>query len=145
MVEGNGEIRFVLTSKYFNNNGTKYWKWLKYNSHILVTSWAFVETEDWRKDLGCEWSGYGGDQGQCSFFHRFEIHSIFCKLMIYVFEIDGWVYNNDAWLGPRPVPYTSGGGSVTRRRRWIRRVWFDMRWPTSKYFSSSPGGTWFPG
>ena len=38
---------------------------------------------------------------------------------------DGWVYTNDAWLGPRPVPYTSGGGSVTRRRRWVRRVWFD--------------------
>ncbi|KAF8881838.1 hypothetical protein CPB84DRAFT_1817224 [Gymnopilus junonius] len=27
---------------------------------------------------------------------------------------DGWVYTNDAWIGPRPAPYTSGGGSVTR-------------------------------
>ena len=43
----------------------------------------------------------------------------------FVFAIDGWVYTNDAWLGPRPMPYTSGGGSVTRRRRWVRRVWFD--------------------
>ena len=23
------------------------------------------------------------------------------------------------------MPYTSGGGSVTRRQRWVRRVWFD--------------------
>ena len=39
--------------------------------------------------------------------------------------VDGWVYTNNAWLGPRPIPYTSRGGSVTRRRRWVRRVWFD--------------------
>ncbi|KAG2014173.1 hypothetical protein CC2G_011015 [Coprinopsis cinerea AmutBmut pab1-1] len=39
---------------------------------------------------------------------------------------DGWVYTNDAWLGARPAPYTAGGGSVTRRRRWTRRVWFDV-------------------
>ena len=40
---------------------------------------------------------------------------------------DGWVYTNDAWLGSRPAPYISGGGSVTRRRRWVRRVWYDPR------------------
>jgi len=79
-VEGNGEISNLTFS--------------------LAPGWAFVETEDWRKDLGCQWSGYGGDP-------------------------DGWVYTNDAWLGPRPMPYTSGGGSVTRRRRWVRRIWFD--------------------
>ncbi|KAH9480863.1 hypothetical protein JR316_0007465 [Psilocybe cubensis] len=68
----------------------------------LAPGWRFVETEDWRKDLKCEWSGCGGDP-------------------------DGWVYTNDAWLGSRPAPYTSGGGSVTRRRRWVRRVWFDWK------------------
>lgn len=39
--------------------------------------------------------------------------------------IDGWVYTNDVWLGSRAAPYAAGGGSVTRRRRWVRRVWFD--------------------
>jgi len=68
----------------------------------LAPGWAFVESEDWRKDLQCAWSGCGGDP-------------------------DGWVYTNDAWLGPRPAPYTSGGGSVTRRRQWIRRVWYDPK------------------
>lgn len=67
----------------------------------LAPGWAFVETEDWRKDLLGEWSGVGGA------------------------DDDGWVYTNDAWLGPRSAPYTAGGGSVTRRRRWTRRVWYD--------------------
>jgi hypothetical protein len=35
------------------------------------------------------------------------------------------VYSNDAWLGPRLRPYNAGGGSVTRRRRWVRRIWYD--------------------
>lgn len=39
--------------------------------------------------------------------------------------VDGWVYSNDTWQSPRPSPYVAGGGSVTRRRRWVRRVWFD--------------------
>ncbi|KAJ3511622.1 hypothetical protein NLJ89_g3990 [Agrocybe chaxingu] len=68
----------------------------------LAPGWAFVETEDWRKDTQCAWSGCGGDP-------------------------DGWVYTNDAWVGPRPAPYTSGSGSVTRRRRWVRRVWYDPK------------------
>jgi len=38
---------------------------------------------------------------------------------------DSWVYTNDAWLNPKAVPYVSGGGSVTRRRRWVRRIWYD--------------------
>ena len=28
----------------------------------------------------------------------------------------------------RPRMFISGGGSVTRRRRWVRRVWYDL-WP----------------
>ncbi|KAJ2921078.1 hypothetical protein H1R20_g16013, partial [Candolleomyces eurysporus] len=68
----------------------------------LAPGWLFVETEDWRKDLVGAWSGVGTDP-------------------------DGWVYTNDAWLGARPEPYTAAGGlgSVTRRRRWVRRVWYD--------------------
>ncbi|KAF5335345.1 hypothetical protein D9611_011682 [Ephemerocybe angulata] len=66
----------------------------------LAPGWAFVETEDWRKDVLGDWSGVGVDE-------------------------DGWAYTNDAWLGVRPAPYTAGGGSVTRRRRWTRRVWYD--------------------
>ncbi|KIM41141.1 hypothetical protein M413DRAFT_445856 [Hebeloma cylindrosporum] len=66
----------------------------------LAPGWSFVESEDWRKDVRCAWSGCGGD-------------------------FDGWVYTNDAWIGARGTPYISGGGSVTRRRRWVRRVWYD--------------------
>ncbi|KAF8994734.1 integral peroxisomal membrane peroxin-domain-containing protein [Cyathus striatus] len=66
----------------------------------LAPGWSFVDTEDWRKDLDAAWVECGGDD-------------------------EGWVYTNDAWLGPRPAPYTSTGGSVTRRRRWLRRVFFD--------------------
>jgi hypothetical protein len=40
---------------------------------------------------------------------------------------DGWVYTNDSWVNARSGPYMDGGGSVTRRRRWVRRVWFDER------------------
>ena len=75
-----------------------------YSSNLtfsLSPNWRFIHTEDWRRDLTGEWAECGGaDQ-------------------------DGWVYSNDAWVGPKPRPYTAGGGSVTRRRRWIRRIWFD--------------------
>ncbi|KAF9447007.1 hypothetical protein P691DRAFT_672356 [Macrolepiota fuliginosa MF-IS2] len=67
----------------------------------LSQNWRFVPTEDWRKDLTGDWAGCGGA------------------------DEDAWVYTNDAWLGPRPGVYSAGGGSVTRRRRWVRRVWFD--------------------
>ena len=69
----------------------------------LSPGWRFIESEDWRKDLTGEWADAAGA------------------------DEDGWVYTNDAWLGPRPVPYNGGGGSVTRRRRWIRRIWYDVR------------------
>ena len=90
----------------------------KHNRNLtfsLAPWWAFVETEDQRKDWGCKGSGYGGDPSQPSFFHPFETLSIFCKLMKYVFYIDGRVYIKKTWLGPRPVPYASGGGSVVTR------------------------------
>lgn len=69
----------------------------------LSPNWRFVPTEDWRRDLTGDWAECGG--GGTS--------------------EDGWVYSNDAWLGPRLRPYNAGGGSVTRRRRWVRRIWYD--------------------
>lgn len=67
----------------------------------LSSNWRFIHTEDWRKDLTGGWAECGGA------------------------DKDGWVYSNDAWVGLRPRPYGAGGGSVTRRRRWVRRIWFD--------------------
>lgn len=78
---------------------------MKYSSNLkfsLAPGWAFVETEVWRKDLGCKWLGYGGEVGQFSFFSSFRNA---LDILNYVFLIDGWVYINDAWLEPRPVPY----------------------------------------
>ncbi|XP_006460480.1 hypothetical protein AGABI2DRAFT_184925 [Agaricus bisporus var. bisporus H97] len=69
----------------------------------LAPNWYFIPTEDWRRDLKGEWcEGEGVDE-------------------------DGWAYTNDSWVIARNKPYTDGGGSVTRRRRWIRRVWFDEK------------------
>ncbi|KAL5524372.1 hypothetical protein ACEPAF_9512 [Sanghuangporus sanghuang] len=65
----------------------------------LEPGWAFVETEDWRKDLEASWAPVESDE-------------------------DGWVYTNDAWMDPQSAPLekwkTTG---VTRRRRWIRRIY----------------------
>jgi len=87
----------------------------------LAPGWSFVETEDWRKDAAAEWAAGecgGGDE-------------------------DGWVYTNDVWQDPQASPYgrpvergeaspegdEGGGGGpyVTRRRRWVRRIWYDSK------------------
>jgi hypothetical protein len=95
----------------------------------LAPGWLFVETEDWRKDLVGAWSGVGADPGGSRV-----LLSLFPCLQLILPNTDwlflcadGWVYTNDAWLGARPEPYTAAGGlgSVTRRRRWVRRVWYD--------------------
>ena len=51
--------------------------------------------------------------------------------------LDGWVYTNDDWQDPQSLPVrrvseetdeggdVGGGPYVTRRRRWVRRIWFD--------------------
>ncbi|KAG5333553.1 hypothetical protein C0989_005451 [Termitomyces sp. Mn162] len=67
----------------------------------LASGWAFVGTEGWRRDLGRKWAGL--DVGVDP-------------------DADGWVYTNDAWGGALGISYP---GSVTRRRRWVRRVWYD--------------------
>ncbi|KNZ80789.1 hypothetical protein J132_04294 [Termitomyces sp. J132] len=67
----------------------------------LASGWAFVGTEGWRRDLGRKWAGL--DVGVDP-------------------DADGWVYTNDAWGGALGISYPE---SVTRRRRWVRRVWYD--------------------
>ncbi|KAG7086838.1 hypothetical protein E1B28_002760 [Marasmius oreades] len=64
----------------------------------LSPGWNFVSTEDWRADLEASWAGSGDE--------------------------DGWVYTNDSWVEPQPFPYQ---GAVTRRRRWVRRIWYDVK------------------
>ncbi|KAI0916942.1 hypothetical protein AcW2_007201 [Taiwanofungus camphoratus] len=68
----------------------------------LSSGWLFVETEDWRPDLESTWiAPVGADDG-------------------------GWVYTNDSWLDPHPVPLEEWRtGGMTRRRRWIRRIYFN--------------------
>ncbi|KAI6044749.1 hypothetical protein EDC04DRAFT_2865675 [Pisolithus marmoratus] len=63
----------------------------------LSSGWAFVETESWRADLEGTWR-------VCA-------------------DEDGWVYTTDTWSKPRPNPCPAEGW-VTRRRRWIRRVYW---------------------
>ncbi|TCD70871.1 hypothetical protein EIP91_001179 [Steccherinum ochraceum] len=69
----------------------------------LAPGWLFVETEDWRPDLEGTWiSNVGADA---------------C----------GWVYTNDSWQHPHPVPredWKSSNG-MTRRRRWVRRIYYN--------------------
>ncbi|EIW59366.1 uncharacterized protein TRAVEDRAFT_121988 [Trametes versicolor FP-101664 SS1] len=68
----------------------------------LGAGWVFVETEDWRPDIEGSWIGPGGaDEG-------------------------GWVYTNDAWLMPHPYPLEEwrNSGGMTRRRRWMRRIYY---------------------
>ncbi|PCH39887.1 hypothetical protein WOLCODRAFT_136540 [Wolfiporia cocos MD-104 SS10] len=67
----------------------------------LSPGWKFVETEDWRPDLQGKWAApASADAG-------------------------GWVYTNDAWLDPRPLPSDEWRASgMTRRRRWIRRIYY---------------------
>ncbi|KAF8632034.1 hypothetical protein AX15_002080 [Amanita polypyramis BW_CC] len=81
----------------------------------LAPGWSFVHTEDWRKDVTAEWAVEDCGAG-CG-------------------DEDGWVYTNDAWLDMKRSPAPSlvldegeeagGGPYVTRRRRWVRRVWYD--------------------
>ncbi|KAK0202240.1 integral peroxisomal membrane peroxin-domain-containing protein [Desarmillaria ectypa] len=63
----------------------------------LEPGWHFVQTEDWRLDVDATWSAQGGDS-------------------------NGWVYTNDSWLDSRP---RNTGGAVTRKRRWVRRIWYN--------------------
>ncbi|KAI6128775.1 integral peroxisomal membrane peroxin-domain-containing protein [Pisolithus croceorrhizus] len=74
----------------------------------LSPGWAFVETESWRADLEGTWvlEGQHSDSKQSN-----------------VETQHGWVYTTDTWSNPRPNPCLAEGW-VTRRRRWIRRVYW---------------------
>ncbi|KAK7025128.1 integral peroxisomal membrane peroxin-domain-containing protein [Favolaschia claudopus] len=82
----------------------------------LDPGWAFVTTEDWRTDLEAQWAKdtSGGDAAAGG-------------AEADVADEDGWVYTNDAWTAQRPpsASYSPSVGGVTRRRRWIRRIWYD--------------------
>ncbi|TDL16239.1 hypothetical protein BD410DRAFT_816777 [Rickenella mellea] len=65
----------------------------------LSPGWAFVETEDWRKDLEATWIDVDSDD-------------------------DGWIYTNDAWLDPHSMPLEEWkANGATRRRRWTRLIY----------------------
>ncbi|CAK5267429.1 unnamed protein product [Mycena citricolor] len=84
------------------------------NSNLTFTldhGWSFVLTEDWRPDLEASWvrTSHASDGD------------------LELGDEDGWVYSNDSWSSPRPansVDSPSTGG-ITRRRRWVRRIWLD--------------------
>ncbi|KAI0087896.1 integral peroxisomal membrane peroxin-domain-containing protein [Irpex rosettiformis] len=71
----------------------------------LSSGWLFVETEDWRPDLEGAWIA------------PTEADEI----------LDGWVYTNDSWMDPRPTPLEEWklANGLTRRRRWMRRIYYD--------------------
>ena len=79
------------------------------NLTFLLSPGCVLETEDRRKNLGCKrrWS-------RSAF-----MLSIFSNLMKYVF------FKQYTWLGPRAVPYIFGWRSATRRRKWVKCLWFD--------------------
>lgn len=67
----------------------------------LEPGWHFIPTEDWQPDIFGSWvSNVGGDA-------------------------DGWVYTNDVWNDPHAEPPEEWKlRGMTRRRRWVRRIYF---------------------
>jgi hypothetical protein len=83
----------------------------------LTPGWAFVETEGWRPDVQGSWVSTASVSDSCS-----------ASVNDTVFGADdnGWVYTNDVWADPRRIPLEAWKVSgMTRRRRWVRRVYFD--------------------
>ncbi|KIK79992.1 hypothetical protein PAXRUDRAFT_833805 [Paxillus rubicundulus Ve08.2h10] len=78
----------------------------------LSPGWTFVETEGWRPDLEASWAV--GDAMQIS---RTEMRTGTGA------DEDGWTYTTDTWSNPRADAWP-GEGWVTRRRRWVRRVYW---------------------
>ncbi|KAJ7255426.1 integral peroxisomal membrane peroxin-domain-containing protein [Mycena haematopus] len=99
----------------------------------LDPGWAFVTTEDWRADLEAQWAGARpddeglanvADEGPCFL----GVLSFLCVVLCAdALPPDGWVYTNDAWNAQRPpsASFSPSVGGVTRRRRWVRRIWYD--------------------
>ena len=61
-----------------------------YSSNLtfsLAPGWAFVESEDWRKDVQCAWSGCGGDAGMCRCFFVLYIYRGLRFLLAFFFSL----------------------------------------------------------
>ncbi|KAF9077471.1 hypothetical protein BDP27DRAFT_1311099 [Rhodocollybia butyracea] len=78
----------------------------------LAPNWEFVPTEGWRADLVGDWVKESGDE------EKEEERVVRSVLGA---DKNGWVYSNDVWLVPADHAYS---GAVTRRRRWVRRIWY---------------------
>ncbi|KAG2155853.1 integral peroxisomal membrane peroxin-domain-containing protein [Suillus bovinus] len=81
----------------------------------LAPGWAFVETEGWRPDTLGSWVSASGS-------------NYFSASGDPLFGADdnGWVYTNDVWADPCRIPLEAWKAlGMTRRRRWVRRVYFD--------------------
>ncbi|KAG9307898.1 hypothetical protein JVU11DRAFT_12973 [Chiua virens] len=74
----------------------------------LSPGWAFVESESWRPDLNGSWVVEGS--------------APYTSVCVGA-DQDGWTYTTDTWTYPRPGVRPADGW-VTRRRRWVRRVYF---------------------
>ncbi|KAG1763620.1 integral peroxisomal membrane peroxin-domain-containing protein [Suillus occidentalis] len=84
----------------------------------LTPGWAFVETEGWRPDTPGSW--VSAVSASCSWSASGSGDPMFGA------DENGWVYTNDVWADPRPLPLEAWKASgMTRRRRWVRRVYFD--------------------
>jgi len=70
----------------------------------LSPGWDFVETEGWWLDVNTAWAVEYATRSASSA------------------DEDGWTYTTDTWTHPRPDARPSDGW-VTRRRRWVRRVY----------------------
>ncbi|KIK69717.1 hypothetical protein GYMLUDRAFT_34116 [Collybiopsis luxurians FD-317 M1] len=79
----------------------------------LAPNWEFVPTEGWRADLVGFWVKEKGDDDDEGM-----VRSVLGA------DENGWVYTNDVWLVPADHAYS---GAVTRRRRWVRRIWYNSR------------------
>lgn len=111
-----GSVRFVCSSIFHDGQTAHRGSLCSSNlTFTLEPGWHFVQTEDWRLDVDATWTAQGGDSS---------MHLLSTSLVILMtFPLDGWVYTNDSWLDPRPS--NTGGGAATRKRRWVRRIWYN--------------------
>jgi hypothetical protein len=62
----------------------------------------------------------------------FQSHYSFAVLLNVVCDTSaGWVHTNDAWLEPHALPLAEwkAQGAITRRRRWVRRIYLNAAIP----------------
>ncbi|KAG2344391.1 hypothetical protein BDR05DRAFT_961741 [Suillus weaverae] len=84
----------------------------------LAPGWAFVETEGWRPDALGSWVSAVSVSSSSSASGSGDPVS--------GADDNGWVYTDDVWADPRRIPLEAWKASgMTRRRRWVRRVYFD--------------------